>query len=523
MNIVKFEGLFNKIEEGVSITNHNLKYKKYFSEVTRKTFDVALRKVEFLLDDDRAYLNRKPIDLWQTAYRIVLLDHLYVKIKKVYNKILDLPPPRYFCKKLNELILPDVAKRINNLILFMTESQRLPFKIGNEREMFYQNVEKMMEVHETTSLLRIEREFFHFLGNQLNEEKLKKINTEMYNGSLDIYSLVSWSKILEVFVKEGDHAEQVIGQGLLKMINEAIPITNKLSFLSLISNLKELNGIEPELAYFQDMVDAYDKSAKHRMTQADFFEKYTLGLECSIPLMVLENEIAWDIVEAIDQMKESESRVFTLGCQGHSLAIRVTCFDKGSSLDPGIYKYEIFNTGKGILKFHHRNQDNTLVLPVTFDNVSKRVLDYSFFVRLVRHALIGEDIDYFYNLHDEVLVKKGGAIKRLDAGIWYLIQKHGICTYTDIEAWINSYLNEKQLKHLEIIKARISTEKQEQVVVLLEENLKEEASWNSVGKSTQHIAKQIIMTKTNKLEESRTLLELGKAHLESLTNNISPN
>jgi hypothetical protein len=528
MNLASFNKYFDTIEQIFAYTKYKVKYEKSFSEAIRSDFNWALNSLSSLLDQDVVHM-QKSREMWQTAHRIVKLDEVYVKINKIRDSILKLPGPKYFCNKLKDEVLPKLVKRINDLFLFIATNHRLPFTIGSQRDSFYQEAKKAIDFADHSKLWRIEKEYFHFLGDHLDKNKLKDINTDAYDGNLEIYSLMSWAKILEAFIQEGDETEKRIGQYLLNIINQAMPIANKLSFLFLLPNLQELDKVETEIAYFKDLARLRPNRSvandHQKMTSEEFFSKYTLEQPCAVPLRVLENEIIWDILEIIDQMKEGESQAFTFGTKDHSITVQLICFERPSFNHSGDYKYEIFNTGEGVSEFQNieEKEGATFARPLTYYNVSKKALSYSFFASLVRHRLLGETARRFYELHDQYLIKEGGAQKAKDLGYWYLIQNFGTCTYRTVEAWIDSYLNEKQIKHLELIKTRLSTEKQRKVVYILENEVKKESGWMTISRPKNYgkpkaIPSQVWMTKTTKLNESRTLLQLGEEHLNKLSN-----
>ncbi len=525
MNLVDFSYWCEKIEKTADYTNLALKYEKKFDEKARENFANALKDLSYVLVDDRMYVNY-PQDMWETAYRIVKLDGLYLKIDEIRKRTLDLRGPKYFSRKLDEWTLPTLGSRIGELRRLIAETNRLPFNVGSDRDFFYKYIkEKSEETSINTNdgkLKSAEIEYFHLLGNQLNDAKLNEINKDFYSGSLEIYSVLSWSRVLEAFVADGDSNERRIGKALLNIIHKIIPLAIKISYVSELSNPKELAKIDAEISYFKDYIAAYGYPKFSRefgkMTKAEFDKKYTLSESGVIPLKALENEIAWDMVELIDQMQEGESRLFLLGSKTHTVTVRISCFELPTYVEPaGLYCYEIFNTGNGVNAFHHVDPSGDRACPLVFNNVPKKVLAYPFFAQLIRHIFVGELMEPFYALHDEVLVKEGQALKLKKGNVWYMLQKqgNGICSYASVEAWVQSYFNEDQLKHLEIVKTKLSTHKQEQVVRVLEREFKEESSWQIIGKARKKV-EEILMTKATKLKESRLLLDLGEAHLQEL-------
>lgn len=515
MNLEKFDRTIENVERVCALTNFNLKYNKDFPNKLRVEFNDSIKNLFRLIAQDQSYFNHSQ-KLWHTARRIVCLNNIYLKMTKVRKHILNSSGPKYFCDKIASAVLPTLSQRIQELSA-LAELTRLPFSVGVERDKFYRDAKSAIELHDPSTPFTIEKEYFHLLGNHLDGKKLKAMDTKPYDGMYEVFSLISWSNILEAFVQQGNPFEARLGRQLLAKLQKSMPIQNKLSYAHRLPNFKQISEFSTEISYYKDLIELYRaKSKQGKDEQRDFFRKYTLDEQSPVPLKVLKNEIAWDIVEIIDNMKEGDSEIFVLGTQAHRAAVQITCIKLPTSTHPGDYKYEIFNTGYGYSVYHmfKKEQGETLIRPITFHHLPREALSLSFFGSLVWCALASRSIDQFYNIHHFFLVVQYGIEMDLDCASWHPSQKHGTCSYNCIEAWIDSYLNESEKRHLELTKTRISVEKQRRVVSIWENEIKDG------DPLTQNEAKKIAlpyrMTLENKLEDSRTLLKLGEEHLSTL-------
>lgn len=508
MNQVFFDKKFESINHMLSLTQFEINREGFLSNSIRCDFENTLKDIFLLLEENKEYLNRYHKNLNNTVNRIVSFDKIDYKIIKIKNSILDLPTPKYFTYKLKNDVIPVLRKQLCALDDQLGSEERLPFSIGQERDDFYEEVKNAIECKKQ-DYIDVEREYFHLLGNFLDEKKLDSMtDIDFYTGSLELYSLISWSHILRAWIKEGDEAEKEVGDHLLKMIEKSIPLSIKLSFIHQHPDFYELGEFSTKTSYYRDL----EKVLGGKSSRDNFLSKYSLKLKqrCSIPLKVLENELASDILEAIDRMDEGQSQIFVLGIRSHRVTIQINCMKLPAADSPaGEYQYKIFNTGSGVSRFHYIEKE--LVHPLVFRNIPKHALDYFFFYDLIDLALASKSIETFYDLHDSVLVEMGGAEKDFYSEPGHFIQKRGTCSYSSVEAWINSYLTSEQIEHLRHITALYSTSKQRKVVSLLEEDLRDPA-WKSANKS-QSLLNQIITKKESRLKDSYTLLKLGEEYL----------
>jgi hypothetical protein len=514
MNIIKFSYNFREIKRTIEITDGVLD-QDIFPQSAKKKFNQSLENIIKLLNQDASYQDLT--NGWHIAHRIVQFQKLHAKIKNIRAKLSQFPAHFYLNKKIPKTVLWPLNKRVVELTQYLESMGRLPFDKGSVRDQFYQKVEKRLKIEDPQKTKYAEKEFFHFLGNSLTTRQLDEIDTKSYIGNLEIYSLVSWQKVICEFIEQGDSVEKLIGENLLTILQQATPIALKISYAGKLPQIIKENSFSKNdyfkdferLCQSQDLLPSLSNDYEN-----DFMNKYTLNdSKGNIPKNVLINEIAWDILESIDQMKQFDVRIFTLGTNDHSVIVQVRCLKAPTLQYNGKYVYTIFNTGTGTKEFHLIKEEGgeTIARPLMFFNLGRKSFSYFFIAELVRLSLQESTVDEFYRLHDRVLVDRAGGKKMLDKGSWYQTQKWGTCTYSAVEAWINSYLNAQQRNHLKFIKVKMSIRQQQKIVQIL----RKEAfgmSWQVVNRKNRTSFKY----KRKRLEDSQRLLQLGKEHFNKI-------
>lgn len=510
MNINSFNELFVLMEQEIPF----IKQKFFLTDLCLKTqhclSDIAKTTFSYALDDISNFANQKienseEVSILFTAKHAIQLTDCYDEIKKIRNNILKFAKEDRFVNEINCNILPCLIYRITDLREIIDSSMRLPFKEGNNRKNFYSKVNFKLQQKSLINIKFNTSQYLHLLVDHLNSKELKNLDITPYMGSCEIYGLKSWNKILTLFIKNGDVSEKEIGKFLQSIIQQAIPFALKTTFAFSIPQIYQSND-QFETDYLRDLVGALPSSTANQVYPREFLEKYTLrlGKSCLIPESVIINELTWDMLNAIHQMDEGEFRIFELGTRKHRLIIQVECIQQALPFDQGSYKYKIFNTGRGVLEYHFL--DNQVAYPLIFRNLPLEAFSYSFLSKLIRLSLERDDIEAFYALHDKVLVAKFQGIKEYKNGNAYSIQKHGICAYAAVEAWIGSFLNPGQKKYLEILKAEFSIKKQEKFVDILQEKLtKKESTRDDESNPCNEV-----LTKKTKLNQ--TLLKLGRKY-----------
>lgn len=521
MNIEKFDENIRDIRSKIAHIDVELENRKTFSSSVRFKLNTYLENLLTLLRQDSTYM-KLPNKTRHLAYRVVQFQKLHVKLKKMRKKILTSFDPPFFTTKIQNIILPPLEKRIKEVTRYLGSIERFPFDQGNDRSLFLLKVKEQLELKNPKEIIYAEKEYFHFLGNSLDSRELKQINTQPYNGNLEIYSLESWSTVIIEFISLATTQEEKrMGSTLLIMLQKAEPIALKLSYAYTRPQMKKIGDMAQEKEYFKDYIEFYKEKelpppTVQKEATNNFFQKYTLKDDCPIPANIFINEIAWDMYESIQEMKPGQARIFPAGSHTHSIIVEVLCLLQFSYFYPkGKYRYKIFNTGNGVTKFHSTKTINgeLRARPIVIDYLTKTAFSYSFLSELARLALQEfTDVEEFYELHHQVLVRQAGGREDLDSGSWHQIQKEdrGICTYTAVEAWIDSYLTIDQINFLELIKAQLSTDKQKKVVNILEKEV--QASNKHINGKRKQEDDEAMMKKNRKLENSRALLKLGEQH-----------
>jgi hypothetical protein len=509
MDMRTFDSHIMGIEKDVDYTMYILNYFTSFSFHHREIFDRALQGLNTLLNIDARYTHA-PQKLWPTAHRIMSLDRIHTKIEGVREKILKKACPPYFSNKIRNRILPPLSMRIESIKQFLFEKQRLPLSTGLKRDAYYQEIQGALQLQNPGEISKVETEYVHLVGNHLNAEEIKPIDIKIYEGSYPIYSLSSWMHVLSLFHKQGNASEQITSMKLINILKRAESLILKTSYaLTHLSYASAENQADLEKAYLTHIEKAYDPNifpASLAIAKGEFFNKYNLDSPFAIPKRVIYNEIVWEILESIDKIEEGQPLVFDLGTKEHCLIIEVACYRRNLFEETKNYEYKIFNTGYGLLEHHNVNEAKTMAYPLVFRDVPKTALNYPFFSELVQLALYEDSINKFYRHHETFLVDKAGGTQMRSMGKLYPIQKLGICCYSAMEAWICSYFNESEIKRLETVKIKMSTQKQEKVIEILTSGQKKGAA-SKKRKATQDPPNA---PPAKKLKDSKQLLELGK-------------
>ncbi len=127
----------------------------------------------------------------------------------------------------------------------------------------------------------------------------------------------------------------------------------------------------------------------------------------------------------------------------------------------------------------------------------------------------------FYDFHYDFLINQSGGHLNPFGGSWYPLQKHGLCSYTAVQAWINSYLTETQIKRLEFIKAQLSTEKQKRLIEILGSNMSKVVR-GKTNKNKKFGPYSEFVPNSQRLKTNRLLLDLGQAYLKQLGEELYP-
>lgn len=522
MNISQFDDRIAEINIEIGMVNFLLEIDEPFDQELRLRFNHALERALVLLRQDAAYKTDWSTRNWHVARRFVKYHKLRSNIEKVRSNILRSKSPPYFTKKIKDKILPPIARRIEDIHAYMGSKERLPFGGKKSRNRYRQQVKSELALQDPEKTEKVEREFVHLLANHFDDSSVKQINIESYTGSSEIYGVISWSEVLTQFIEKGDQSEKRIGNYLLAILHETEALALKMSYADDLLQTRLADDHAEEVNYYKDLVKFFrgqEVFPSSMDIQDQFLLNHNLKKRDSVPANVLFNEIAWDIVESITNLKSGESRIVQLGTKDHSIVVQVRCLQVPSTDFPeGKYEYQIINTGSCVRTFHKvtKGKDgNEIGYPLIFKQVPKSAFTYSFFAEAVRLSLQVDSVPAFYQLHHYHFVAQARGRRTLDSSWSYPLQKHGTCVYAALEAWIDSHLTPQQCKHLEIIKTEMAIAKQEEVVQFFEAQ-DEITSWVDIvkGNATAHPAS---ITHSKKLEESMVLLQSGVQYLMNLS------
>ncbi len=518
MNKLFFDNQMTTVIKSIDLTEQKLNSDQDFLDPVRKHFDRSLESLLHLLGQDASYRKYTGKN-WDVAHHVVKFGSLYNRLERIREKIFTLKTPPYFTKKIERKVLPLLESRIKEVTQHLGSLEPLPFKKGQDRRQFLINVRKSLTPSLSDDTQHAEKEYFHLLGNSLDQQQVKTINISPYVNNLEIYSLSSWADVISAFIGEGDSSEAKMGNQILQMVKQATAIALKMNFIFKLPQIKT-NDISKEKKYYKDLMklkQAEENGKQLTTYQSTFLQTYSLAKKEDLPASVLINEITWAMLSSIQAMKTNEECIFPVGTREHSIIVQVTCLEQPSYLcRKGKYRYKVFNTGDGMQQFHYTEKQNgkLMVRPLIFHDLPQTVFSYSFLFELARLSLQSRNVEEFYALHDRAFVQEGGAKKDELSGAFHFTQEYGTCTYSSVEAWVNSYLTEDQIKHLELVKAKFSTSKQEKIVNFLEQKAKQAQLKNSTQQSNGSSAPPI---KDQKLENGRLLLQLGKTHLQQVS------
>lgn len=524
MNINNFNVAMHAIRRGVDFADFKLEYDKKFPYKTRRQFNESLVNLEKLLKNDVDYTFAAG-PLWHTARRIVQFKELYAKIEGIRTKIICSCQKPYFVEKIGSDILPVLTNRIKVLKSDIGKKGRLPFSVGEDRAKFHSDIQQSLQMKNVAKIRRVQKEYFHLMGNHFDKDIKSEINIEAYTGSLEVYSLESWEKVIKLFIDKGADAEKEIGGKILGAIQRALPLAVKTSFAYNLSQIRKPSDETQELAYLIDLVDskkALVEGEVRKITPKQLLQKYKLAKVCSIPDNVIINEMAWDMVENIQKLSKGDFQLFTLGTCSHSIAVQVTCIEAVTLMNEGSYEYTIFNSGDQVKVYHQLDEAEVLAYPLTFVKLPLKAFSYTFCYDLIYLSLKGKSVPQFYTLHDTVLVEQFGGSKVKKSGALYHLQKFGTCTYSAIEVWIESFLNLDQQYFLKLVKMQLSTSKQEEVVKILEkeEKLSNLTQINSNRKRKREFILETPVKRRKILKENKLLLDKGRKSLEILAKSL---
>lgn len=512
MNIFSFDQSIKEIVGVLDLTQATLHQRQAWIPKERAIFDRSLETLVSMLKDESCLIDETKNAL-AAAHRFSRLSKIETKIKNIRRAILMNHLPRYFIRSIHQVVLPILSKRIGELKTRAFSVERLPFDRGKIREEYFQSVKETLSLQALDNIEEAEKEYFHILSNEFERKTLAEVDIERFEGNYEIYSLLSWREVLSRFFIEASDLDARTVVILKKAIAQALPLALKTSFfLASVPRMHRDNGAADK-EYLADLCRLGVSS------QDVFLKRYTLGQKFRVPINVLINEMAWDVVETIDQMVQGDVHIIATGTKLHRVTIEIKCIEQATSDSPGKYDYTIINGGEGARDVHSYKLDDGIayVRPASIRNLPKSILSYSFFEQLMRFSLQGDSMTDFYNFHLEHLVDKGKGQVDLDSNPWVKMHAFGTCSYSSVEAWISTYLNPKQIAVLNLIKAKVCVAKQKSLVTGLEADCGE-GGWRIIPPkaSTRRAHKRATCVKRKWLKDNRLLLDLGRTYKRNL-------
>lgn len=497
----------------MSVTEFNNQYNQILSQIrtvlpykcppVRKltTCIAGINAIEKLMQVDDP---QPPIENWHTAKRIVCYNTLkktlvaiqkHVSIKSLIPKI-----------KTN---IQSINDQIEKLTQFIASNIRLPFKIGPEREEYYTKIKNCVKLRDATRVHYVEKEFFHLLGNHL---PLEGIDIKLYEGSTDLQSLISWKSIIKQYIAE-DNSNDPEALALLSLIKKAIPITLKSTYI--MNFVEQENVEEAEMEYFTDL-SRCKKTAFIAHGRTALNQKYELSIGSVIPQIVIINEIAWDIIDAINALKEKEEHLFLFGTSLHAVAVKIQCMRHADNPEERTYDFKVYNTGNCAATYHITDQVKHKAYPLIFKGVSRASLSYKFVSFLIRISKDGTNMHVFYRLLDKYLVTCDKSVKVKDRGPMYDLQRQvGICAYQCVEAVNHSgFSDEAKKKRFKEFTSRTAISKLEKAVQIVAMS-QQQPKIVGEKRKRESIADQ---PPTKRLKSDRSLLQLAQAYQASHMN-----
>ncbi len=507
MNICDFNASLHAIKKGIEYTFLELEYERKFSDKTRIDFNVALDQLMITLNKDKSHLTGLG-EPWHTARRIVDFNDIQSRLEQIRDRIFKISDIPYFVKKIKD-IQPLLKERIKELKKGIGQKGRLPFSIGPSRDNFYSEVQSNLHLKNLKKVSTVQKEFFHLMANYFDKDIETNIDIATLSGSEEIYSFESWKSIIQEFLERSTmQVDKEIGLKILHSLEKAIPLSLKENYL--VSLLKKnFQNDYFEIEYYKDLIQL---NQDHVLTEESFSNKYILDAFLKVPLNVAINEIIWDIHDTIHRLNPGESHPLTFGTKTHCIVVEITCHEKANDTSAGNYTFTIINTGGGVRSHHQLDLSRDYAYPLSYVNIPESAFSYSFFWKLKDISFNSSKIDEFYQFNDMYFTDDVKAGKMIDQNPIYQLQKFGTCTYSSIEAWIESKMSLDQKELLRNIKVEVSLSKHSQLIQTLTDQSKESVEWKVVERKRKRENEGYI-DKSKFLKISQFLYDLGKTIL----------
>lgn len=307
---------------------------------------------------------------------------------------------------------------------------------------------------------KIQKEAFHILSDKVLEEDLDYVSRTDLVGGLNAAALTTSMTVLDKLNISKTNATALSLQlEAAKDIDKKILLTDLLEkkFETDEQYLKKLQAFNLFTKLKADYPDETDEDLYLRMTLdeellvKEYQKTDLLADKSSLAGKVSRNALISDICHSIRSeikllRRAGESSIFEMGSITHAIMIEVTLEKDGT------YSVTVFNTGHGVpeeLREKDAEGYTIRAKPFKITGLSKdTVTNFAFLEALVNCRLSitpSTAIERVYAIMRFFLIEKsGGKDVSLECPS-YDIQKRGTCTYSCIEAWLQSKLTAEEM------------------------------------------------------------------------------
>lgn len=445
------------------------------------------------------------------------------KFQRLFTTLHDLVVKPFI--KLNQVnFFIDVLQELDNKIKSLKEKAlsqgRLPICSEDFLEDNKQNFEKKLNLRVVSpySLEGVDQESFHVLASRYPH--FDNVKVDSLEGRVFSEALLTTISLVKKTLKTSQrkfalmNALQQALNFAMKMDSIKMKVEGEDSEISFY--FEKLSKIEPVLARMEKckMSRYQGGEIKPELISTSFVTesqedqlKSFLSIanmrNSPIPTELSLHDIAWDAVQAIEELKNGEFSFIPLGTISHAIIAQVECHIINGETT---YTYLLFNTGNGA--HHHireRLSTDLYIRPLKIERIRKEGFSYSFWNEMFS-CVLKTNINLLYQLQKKHLIgigkgRKGNALDEPR----YLAQKFGTCTFGASEMAILPHLNQEEKAKLEVVKASYALKKQLKVVKHRKDLLK-------INQQKQKIPFLLA-----KLHQSEALLRLSRRYLrESL-------
>lgn len=351
------------------------------------------------------------------------------------------------------------TKRLNKII---KESGKLKVNYGETLDKLQGYITTDLSTEPTKDdIEKIHKEAFHTLSENVLEEDLDNVSIKDLEGGLQAAALTTSITVLDKLNFPKKKATALALQlEAAKEIDIKILLTRLLEekFETDEQYLKKLQAFNLFTKLKADYPDESDEDLYLRMTfdeellVKEYQKTDLLADKSSLAGKVSRNAIISDICRDIRSeikllRKAGQSSIVELGSKTHAIMVEVTLEEDGT------YSVSVFNTGHGVpeeLREKDAEGYTIRAKPFKITGLSKdTVTNFAFIEALVdcRLSIIASTaIERFYAIMRSFLIEKSGGKDVSLQCPSYDTQKRGTCTYSCIEAWLQSKLTTEEMQ-----------------------------------------------------------------------------